>query len=105
MPEDDPFDVVGPRFAPRGVVGLAVLRSTLMISVTCGPLCPGPTRTSRVSPDCTELMPLLARTLPWRKASPDPSDCSTNPNPFSGLNHFTTARTGGPEGASNVWLN
>jgi hypothetical protein len=30
MPEDDPFDVVGPKFARRGVVGLAVLLSTLM---------------------------------------------------------------------------
>jgi len=38
MPEDDPFDVVGPKFARRGVVGLAVLLSTLMISVMCGPL-------------------------------------------------------------------
>jgi len=38
MPEDDPFDVVGPKFARRRVVGLAVLLSTLMISVMCGPL-------------------------------------------------------------------
>jgi len=30
MPEDDPFDVVGPKFARRGVAGLAVLLSTLM---------------------------------------------------------------------------
>jgi hypothetical protein len=68
--------------------------------VTWGPLCPGPTRTSRVSPGCTVLMSLRASTLPWRKASPDPSDSSTKPNPFSGLNHLTTARTGGPEGVS-----
>jgi hypothetical protein len=44
MPEDDPLDVFVPKFDRGGVVGLAVLLSTLMISVTCGPLCPGPTR-------------------------------------------------------------
>jgi len=87
----------------RGVAGTTVvLLSTLRTSVTCGPLCPGPTRTSTGSPGCTALMPLPARTLPCRKASPDPSDSSTNPNPFSGLNHFATARTGGPEGASKA---
>ena len=78
----------------------------LITSVTCGPLWPGPTRTSRVSPGCTVLMPLLASTLPWRKPSSDSSESSTNPNPFSGLNHLTTARTEGPDGTSNrVWVN
>src|SRR5271167_865092 len=91
---DGPLDTAAWEPDRRGVAGTGVLLSTLRTSVTCGPLCPGPTRTSTVSPGCTALMPLPARTLPCRKASPDPSDSSTNPNPFSGLNHFTTARTG-----------
>src|SRR6516164_3334799 len=83
-----------------------MLLSTLSTSVTCGPLWPGSARTSRVSPGSTVLMPLWASTLPWRKASPDPSESSTKPNPFSGLNHLTTPLTGGPDGASNRgWLN
>src|SRR6516162_9420094 len=89
---DGSLDMTAWKVARRGVVGTAVLLSTLSTSVTCGPLCPGPTRTSRVSPGCTALM-LRASTLPWRKASPDPSDSSTNPNPFSGLNHLTTDHT------------
>ena len=47
------------------------------------------------------MTPLRSSTLAWRKASPAPSDSSTNPKPRSGLNHLTTARTGGPEGVSN----
>src|SRR6266436_4513741 len=100
MPEDDPFDVAGRGLDRRGGAGTAVLVSTLRTSVTCDPVWPGPTRTSRVSPGCTVLMPLCASTLPWRKASPDPSDNSTNPNPLSELNHLTTPRTRGPEGSS-----
>jgi hypothetical protein len=37
-PEDDPFDVVALKFDGGGGAGTAVLRSTLMISVMCGPL-------------------------------------------------------------------
>src|SRR5437660_12669178 len=59
MPEDDPFDVVAPKFDRRGGAGTAVLVSTLRTSVTCDPVWPGPTRTSRVSPGCTVLMPLI----------------------------------------------
>src|SRR5215210_3630608 len=32
-----------------------------------------------------------------RKASPEPSDNSTKPNPFSGLNHLTVASISGPD--------
>src|SRR6266850_3206668 len=81
----------------------AVLLSTLKISLTCGPLGPGPARTSSVAPDGTLPWPLRSTTLTCRKASPDPSASSTKPNPFSGLYHLTTAWTGGPEGASNLW--
>ena len=41
-----------------------MLLLTLSTSVTCGPLWPGPTRTSRVSPGCTALMPLLSQHAP-----------------------------------------
>jgi hypothetical protein len=97
---DGAFNVVDWKFDRPDAVGAAVLRSTLSTSVTCGPLCPGPTRTSRVSPSCTALIPPWVSTLPWRKASPDPSESSTNPKPLSGLNHLTTPLTDGPEGAS-----
>src|SRR6267143_1590581 len=58
----------------RGGSCCAVLLSTLRISLTWGPLGPGPART------CTK------------------------PNPLSALYHLTTAWTGGPEGASNLWM-
>src|SRR5437773_2695251 len=47
--------------------------------------------------------PLRSTTLACRKASPDPSASCTKPNPLSGLYHLTTAWTGGPAGASNLW--
>src|SRR5580692_3831787 len=72
-----------------GLGGAAVLLSTLMTSVTCGPRCPRATRNSSVSPGCTALMPMRPSPLAWRKASPDPSESSTNPYPLLGLNHFT----------------
>src|ERR1700730_15938049 len=81
----------------------AVLLSTLRISVTCGPLGPGPARTSSVAPGGTLSWPLRSTTLTCRKASPDPSASCTKPNPLSGLYHLTTAWTGGPEGTSNLW--
>src|SRR5207248_11620756 len=86
----------------RGAGGDAVLLSTLRTSVTCGPFCPGATRISSVSPACTAVMPLRSSPLAWRNASPEPSVSSTNPKPLSGLNHLTTARTGGPDGASKI---
>ena len=49
-------DVADRKFDCFGATGAAVLVSTLSTSVTCGPLCPGPTRTCRVSPDCTASM-------------------------------------------------
>src|SRR5580704_13329985 len=79
----------------------AVLLSTLRISVTCGPLGPGPARTSSVAPGGTLPWPLRSTTLTCRKASPDPSASCTKPNPLSGLYHLTTARTVGPVGLSN----
>src|SRR5271156_4826011 len=79
----------------------AVLTSTLMISVTCGPFGPGPARTSSVAPDGTLPCPLRSTTLTCRNASPEPSASSTKPKPLSGLYHLTVARTGGPEGLSN----
>src|ERR1700730_3521989 len=82
----------------------AVLLSTLRISVTCGPLEPGPARTPSVAPGDTLSWPLRSAKLTCRKASPDPSASCTNPNPLSGLYHLTTAWTGGPEGASNLWV-
>src|SRR5271170_711870 len=77
--------------------------STLRISVTCGPLGPGPARTPSVAPGGTVSWPLRSTTLTCRKASPDPSASSTKLNPLSGLYHLTTACTGGPEGGSNLW--
>src|SRR5262249_16047557 len=68
-----------------GVDGAAVLLSTLMTSVTCGPRCPGATRNSSVSPGRKVLMAMPARAGAWRKASPDPSERSTKPYLFSGL--------------------
>src|SRR6202040_3509640 len=79
----------------------AVLASTLMISVTCGPFGPGLVRTSSVAPGGTLLWPLRSATLTCKKASPEPSASCTKPNPFSGLYHLTVARTDGPEGVSN----
>jgi hypothetical protein len=64
---------------------------------------PGPARTSSVAPGGTLSWPLRSTTLTCRKASPDPSASCTNPNPLSGLYHLTTAWTGRPEGASNLW--
>src|ERR1700726_2571185 len=89
--------------ARLGISCCAVLLSTLRISVTCGPLGPGPARTSSVAPGGTLPWPLRSTTLTCRKASPDPSASSTKPNPLSGLYHLTTPWTEGPEGASNRW--
>src|SRR5580700_11059828 len=79
----------------------AVLLSRLRISLTCGPLGPGPARTSSVAPGGMLPWPLRSTTLTCRKASPDPSASCTKPNPLSGLYHLTTAWL--PEGASNLW--
>src|SRR6266581_4805721 len=89
--------------APLGDSCCAVLLSTLRISLTCGPLGPGPARTSRVAPGGMLAWPLRSTTLTCRKASPDPSASCTKPNPLSGLYHLTTAWTGGPDGALNLW--
>src|SRR3984893_384649 len=91
----------------RGRLGgscCAVLLSTLRISLTWGPLGPGPARTSSVAPGGTLLWPLRSTTLTCKKASPDPLASCTKPNPLSALYHLTTAWTGGPEGASNLWM-
>ena len=54
--------------------------------------CPTPACRAAASwPDCS-------KTLAWSKASPRPPSSTTNPKPFSGLNHFTVARVGGPDG-------
>src|SRR5205085_294500 len=84
----------------RGRAAWPVLVSTLSTSVTCGPRCPGATRTSSVSPGLTEVAPMRPSTVACRKASPVPSASSTKPKPFSDLNHLTVAWTGGPEGCS-----
>src|ERR1700726_3737771 len=89
--------------ARLGISCCAVLLSTLRISVTCGPLGPGPARTSSVAPGGTLSWPLRSTTLTCRKASPDPSESCTNPNPLSRLYHLTTAWTVRPEGASDLW--
>src|SRR6476646_8419719 len=84
----------------RGRLGgscCAVLLSTLRISLTWGPLGPGPARTSSVAPGDTLLWPLRSTTLTCKKASPDPLASCTKPNPLSALYHLTTAWTGGPE--------
>src|SRR5207302_11405422 len=75
----------------RGLAGVAVLLSTLSASVTCGPRWPCEMRTSSVSPGCTSMTPRRPRTEACRNASPEPSDSSTKPKPFSDLNHLTTA--------------
>jgi len=50
--------------------------------------------------------PALSQQAPMKKASPDLSESSTKPKPFSGLNHLTIELIGEPEGASNRgWLN
>src|SRR6266851_7842205 len=85
-----------------GGSGDAVLASTLRISVTCGPLGPGPARTSSVAPGGTLPWSLRSTTLTCRKASPEPSASCTKPNPLSGLYHLTTAWTAGLEGVSNL---
>src|SRR5205814_8256712 len=51
--------------------------------VTCGPLAPGPARTSSVAPGATLSCPPRSTTLICRKASPDTSASCTNPTPFS----------------------
>src|ERR1700745_2379511 len=89
----------------RGRLGgscCAVLLSTLRISLTCGPLGPGPARTSSVAPGGMLPWPLRSTTLTCRNASPDPSASSTKPKPLSALYHLTTAWTGGSEGGSNL---
>src|ERR1700686_1802093 len=91
---------VGPMFGQC----CAVLLSTLRISLTWGPLGPGPARTSSVAPGGTLLWPLRSTTLTCKKASPDPLASCTKPNPLSALYHLTTAWTGGPGGVSNLWM-
>src|SRR5260370_843045 len=87
---------------PRGDLGgAAVLLSTLMTSVTCGPRCPRTTCNSSVSPGCRVLTPMPASAVTWRKASPDPSESWTKPYPLLGLNHLTCARTARPDDPSN----
>src|SRR5580692_4943318 len=81
--------------------GAAVLLSTLMTSVTCGPRCPRATRNSRVSPGCRVLTPMPASAVTWRKASPDPFESWTKPYPLLGLNHLTCARAARPDDPSN----
>src|SRR5215212_9834184 len=85
----------------HGAGAAAVLVSTLNTSVTCGPRCPCATRTWSVSPGWISVTPPRPSTVACRNASPEPSESSTNPKPFSDLNHFTTALTTGPEGSSN----
>jgi len=101
--EDGPLDVAPRNLDCRGVLSVAVLVSTLSTSVTCGPLCPGRTRTSEGftglhGADATS-------TLSWMKPSPDPSESSTNPNPFSGIEPFDESVDWRAEGGSKVWLN
>src|SRR5258708_5639 len=87
---------------PRGDLGgAAVLLSTLMTSVTCGPRCPRTTCNSSVSPGCRVLTPMPASAVTWRKASPDPSESWTKPYPLFGLNHLTCPRTAKPDDPSN----
>src|SRR4051794_26156110 len=85
----------------RGGATPPVLGSTLSTSGIFGPRCPCATRTSSVSPGWTSVTPPRPSTVACRNASPEPSESSTNPKPFSGLNHLTTALPTGPEGSSN----
>jgi hypothetical protein len=50
----------------------AVLLSALSTSVMCGPLCPGPTRISKVSRGCTTLILLLCEDTPMEEGVPGP---------------------------------
>ena len=81
--------------------GAAVLLSTLMTSVTCGPRCPGATRNSSVSPGRRVLTPMPTSAVAWRKASPVPSESSTKPYLLRGLYHFTLPQTAGADGSSS----
>src|ERR1700746_2015388 len=85
----------------RGPGGAAVLLSTLMTSVTCGPRCPGANRHSSVSPGCRLLTPMPASAVAWRNKSPLPSESSTKPYLLSGSYHFTLPQTGCPDGSSS----
>src|SRR4029077_774327 len=84
---------------PGGLGGAAVLLSTPMTSVTCGPRCPEATRNSSVSPGCRVLTPMPASAVTWRKASPDPSESSTKPYLLRALYHFTLPQTVGAGGS------
>src|SRR3978361_1092094 len=54
-------------------------------------------RTLSVAPGLTESWPDCDRALACRNTSPDPSDSSTKPKPFSLLNHLTLALISGPD--------
>ena len=67
-------------------------------------LAPLPIWTTSVVPGEIVSTPAAWMELTCRKASPEPSDSSTKPNPFSGLNHFTTASWGSPTLAGVIGL-
>ena len=56
VPEDGLPDVASRKLDRIGATEAAVLEPTVSTSVTCGPLWPGPTRTSSVSPGRTVAM-------------------------------------------------
>jgi hypothetical protein len=51
-------------------------------------------------PGATTSCPEFCKTPMCRNASPEPSPNSTNPKPFSSLNHLTVVSTAGPLGAA-----
>jgi hypothetical protein len=53
--------------------------------------------TPSVAPGLTESWPDCDSALACKKTSPEPSDSSTKPKPFSLLNHLTLALISGPE--------
>src|SRR3984893_15706883 len=79
--------------------GAAVLLSMPMTSVTWSPLCAGAVRNSSVTPGWRAPMLMPASAEAWRKASPDPSESSTKPYRFPGLNHFSLPQTVGAGGS------
>ena len=82
-----------------GGSSLAVLVSTLIISVTCIPFWPGLARTSSVAPGGTLPWPLRSTTLACRNASPEPSSRVDETKAFVRVIPFDSRSNGRSRGA------
>jgi len=85
IPEDDPFDVVAPKFDRRGGAGIAVLVSTLRTSVTCDPCGRGrPNFEGFTRLHCVDAA--LSHHAPMEEGVARPIREFDKSKPFSGLN-------------------